>query len=209
MEIALPARFEDLTLGQYIAIKTQNDPVKVLAVVSGMAEVSVRKLPSKVFDRAIEHIGTLCDTEVAKHQKVITLNGTDYGFIPDWSEFTTGEWIDMENHSKDMYTNADKIMALLYRKITRRFGDVYEIEPYTAKEDHAPFRQAKAELYAGVLLFFSTTKKTWLNTTIQSLAMTGGMGIVYLKNGGGTTFFSRWQGRMFYVWKQLRNFQSK
>lgn len=209
MEIALPARFEDLTIGQYIAIKTQNDPIKVLAVVSGMSEVSVRKLPSKVFDRAIEHIGTLCDTEVAKHQKVINLNGTDYGFIPDWSEFTTGEWIDMESHSKDMYTNADKIMALLYRPITRRLGDAYEIEPYTAKENPAPFRDVKAELYAGVLLFFSTTKKAWLSSTIQSLAMTGEMGMVYLKNGDGTTFFGRWQTRIFYVWKRLRKFQSK
>lgn len=107
-----------------------------------------------MFDRAIEHIGTLCDTEIAKHQKVITLNGTDYGFIPDWSEFTTGEWIDMENHSKDMFTNADKIMALLYRKILRSDSGTCTKSNHTPlKEDPAPFREAKAELYTGVLLF--------------------------------------------------------
>jgi hypothetical protein len=205
MEISLPARFEDLRLYEYIAIRTENDPVKLLSIVSGMTQGSVRKLPSAVFDRATAHIQTLCDTETAKHVKVLEIAGKSYGFIPDWREFTTGEWIDMEALTQDLYTNAPKIMALLYRPISYSVGGAYEIAEYTAKEDPAPFRDVKAEVYLGVLLFFSTTRREWLNSTIQSLGMIADQATASLKNGVGTTFYSRWRSRMFYAWMRLRN----
>lgn len=209
MEIALPARFEDLTLAHYMAIKTENDPIKLLASVSGLTPTAIRKLPSRVFDRAIAHIHTLAETETAKHQKVLTIDGVEYGFIPDWQEFSTGEWVDMERYTQDLHGNALNIMSLLYRPITRRYRDVYEIAKYTAKEPRTPFAGVRAEIYLGVLLFFSTTKRTHMNFIIQSLAITAEQGTLLAKNGGGTTFSTRWQGVIFSAWKTLQKCRLK
>ncbi|MCH9838847.1 hypothetical protein K0U83_24490, partial [bacterium] len=69
----------------------------------------------------------------------------------------------------DFWKNAHKVMALLFRPIAREWGNRYEIEPYTAKEDAEAFLDMPADQVAGALLFFSTTKSELLSTLQSSL----------------------------------------
>ena len=42
-----------------------------------------------------------------------------YGFIPNLSEITMGEYIDIEGHCKEAHNNLHKIMSILYRPIVK------------------------------------------------------------------------------------------
>ncbi len=143
-------------------------------------------MPRALIQEAYNHLQTLRKAETQRHLETFELNGTRYGFIPNWDEFTAGEWIDAEQLCGDFWNNAHKVMALLFRPVTREWGNRYEIEPYTAKEDAEAFLDMPADQVAGALLFFSTTKNELLSTLQSSLiqaatkvATTSG------KSGGG------------------------
>ena len=65
-------------------------------------------------------------------KKTFDFKGYKYGFIPNLSEMTTGEFIDLETWSKDSMKNLHRIMSILYRPIIEKentYGQ-YKIENY-------------------------------------------------------------------------------
>ena len=57
------------------------------------------------------------------------MNDIEYGFIPSLEELTLGEYIDLEaglKETKDLH----KAAAVMFRPISRRFKELYDIEPY-------------------------------------------------------------------------------
>jgi hypothetical protein len=137
------------------------------------------------------------------------MDGVEMGFIPDWSQFTTGEWIDMETHTKDVWSNAHRIMSLLYRPVSEQIGDAYHIEPYNAKEDHDRWLDCPAQWFAGAMLFFSTSRRRLLNSTRLSLTEATDRLIELARSGDGTTSStpslvktsSRWTGSLRRLFK--------
>ena len=67
--------------------------------------------------------------------KKVEWNGVKYGFIPNLSEITTGEYIDIEQYSKEGEKNLHKIMSILYRPIVKETKTRYSIEHYKPSED--------------------------------------------------------------------------
>lgn len=207
MRVALPAEFRDLTLKQYMILSTTRDPIEWVAVTSDMTTKEVRALPLKLLERAQKHLEALVDMQTARHEKVLQIGSDEFGFVPDWNAFSTGEWIDMEGYVKDLNANATKIMSVLYRRITRRVGDTYEVEAYTAREDHTIFEEVSADLYMGVLLFFSTIREELLSSTRRSLEEGVDQAIRSLRNGVGTTSYTRLRAGTFLRWMKSRGFQ--
>ena len=154
MKLPLPASYEDLTLGHLMVLETTEDPVKRVQAVTGLSFAELRRMPQALIMEANAHLDTLQKQEVAKHLTTFELNGTTYGFIPDWENFSAGEWIDMETYTADFWKTAHKAMSILYRPLDRKWGDTYTIEEYTAKEDAEVFKDMPAPLVAGALLFF-------------------------------------------------------
>lgn len=200
MKLALPADFRDLTIAQYRTLTTTRDPLEWVSVCSGTPVHELREAPHKLLDRAVTHLEVLMEQQTARHEKVLQIGDMEFGFIPDWDAFTTGEWIDMETYVKDLNQNATQIMSLLYRPITARVGDRYEIAPYTAKEDASIFEDVSADLYAGVLLFFSTIRNELLSSTRQSLEEAAEVTIRSLRSGVGTKSYTSSQGKAFWKW---------
>ena len=58
-----------------------------------------------------------------------------YGFIPNLSEVTIGEYIDIEGYCKKAYDNIHKIMSILYRPIVKETKTRYSVENYNPSED--------------------------------------------------------------------------
>tara|TARA_R110000803_G_scaffold54078_4_gene110699 strand:+ start:7763 stop:8323 length:561 start_codon:yes stop_codon:yes gene_type:complete len=159
MQIRLPATYSDLSLREIQSLMTCKDPIERVSACSSLSIDELRKLPKKAIVIGNEHLDMLVTQEQSTHEKVLDLNGTKYGFIPDWDSFTLGEWIDMDQYVNDFWTNADKIMSILYRPITRSYKDTYEIAGYTAKEDLTDIREMPADIISGAILFFLTTEK--------------------------------------------------
>ena len=206
VKLSLPATFADLTLRHLQVLETSDDPMTCVGAVTGTDWEELREMPRALIQEAYNHLQTLRKAETQRHLETFELNGTRYGFIPNWDEFTAGEWIDAEQLCGDFWKNAHKVMALLFRPVTREWGKRYEIEPYTAKENAEAFLDMPADQVAGALLFFSTTKNALLSTLQSSLiqaatkvATTSG------RSGGGTLSSTLSRVRTFFASKPSPN----
>lgn len=206
VKLSLPATFADLTLHHLQVLETSDDPMTCVGAVTGTDWEELREMPRALIQEAYNHLQTLRKAETQRHLETFELNGTRYGFIPNWDEFTAGEWIDAEQMCGDFWKNAHKVMALLFRPVTREWGTRYEIEPYTAKEDAEAFLDMPADQVAGALLFFSTTRNALLSTLQSSLiqaatkvATTSG------RSGGGTLSSILSRVRTFFASKPSPN----
>ena len=206
MKLRLPASFQDLTLRHLMTLETETDPVKRVQAVTGHSFAELRKMPHKLIVEANAHLDELQAKEIAQHKEVIELNGVEYGFIPDWDEFSAGEWIDMETYTADFWKTPHKAMSILYRPLDRKWGDRYSIKPYTAKEDADVFLDMPAPLVAGALLFFWSTEKKLLNALQSSLIQKTQEVTSLLQSGGGTLSSTPWPVKIFSRWMRSRSY---
>lgn len=206
MKLRLPASFQDLTLRHLMTLETETDPVKRVQAVTGHSFAELRKMPHKLLVEANAHLDTLQANEVAQHKEIIELNGVEYGFVPDWDEFSAGEWIDMETYTADFWKTPHKAMSILYRPLDRKWGDRYSIKPYTAKEDADVFLDMPAPLVAGALLFFWSTEKKLLNALQSSLIQKTQEVTSLLQSGDGILSSTPWPVRTFLRWMRSRNY---
>ena len=208
MHLAMPSRFSDLKLRGIQTYQTTTDIVNRVASVTGKTRVELLAMPYPLIEEAHRHLESLMTTETTKHLETFTLDGTEYGFIPNWDELTMGEWIDLDNACTDFWQNAHKVMSILFRPVTRRWKDQYEIEPYTAKEDSSVFLDMPADQVAGALLFFSTTRNELLTTLRFSLMREADKTIRLVKSGVGTPSSTTWRERISSKWMRSPNFRS-
>ena len=195
MEIRLPASYEDITIEQ--ARKDQGremTPFERVLIYSQLSETELRGIPRNALERANEHLLDVCNTPVKKFFKEITHQGKTYQFIPDWAQFSTGEYMDCEEYLKDPIENAHKLMSIWYREP----DGVNRIKPYEGS--HERFLDVPFCYFEGCLLFFWTTRRNYLRTSLQSLAKVVG-GKPLQANGGGITSFRKW---LTTIWKRLK-----
>ena len=84
-------------------------------------------------------------------------NGEEYGFCPNLSNITTGEYIDLESYCKEPIENLHIIMSILYRKITFKRNDRYAIEDYNPDEfKEELFKDCPMDIALNCLGFFLT-----------------------------------------------------
>ena len=204
MTFKVPLKYADLTLGQLMTLQTEEDRFKRVASCADITIEELRTAPMSDVIKADEHLKRIADEETGRHLKVIELNGKQYGFIPNWQEFSLGEWIDIEEYSGDFWNNAHKIMSILYRPLLRRQGDAHTIEKYTSKEDSEVFRQLPADLFGGCILFFLSSKRTLLRTMKSSLLRTAESLTNSALNGDGIPASTLLQGKTSNVWKRLQ-----
>jgi hypothetical protein len=207
MELRLPANFSDLKLRHLQALETETDPIRRIDAVTGLGVSKLREMPQPLIMKADEHLTQLLNKEVSNFKKTFDLKGTTYGFIPNWEEFTAGEWIDMEVYTQDFWKTAHKAMSVLYRPVDRQWGESYTIEKYTAKEDADVFKDMPAPLVAGALLFFWTTERKLLSTMRKSLASQAVALLNLGRSGGGTSRSIPWLTRTYYKWKLSQPFR--
>ena len=200
MELKLPHRWSDLSLGELQVMMTSENLLERVSACSGKSVEQLRKMPQKLLEAAGEHIENLMNQETSRFEKVLELDGKRLGFIPNWDEFTAGEWIDLETYLEDFWKNAHKVMAVLYRQVTYEVGDRYEIQKYTAKEDSSVFEEMPADLVSGTLLFFWTTRNELLHSIQSSLLRVAEEAIQLAKSGDGITSSTPSQGKTSSRW---------
>ena len=209
MQFRVPLLYSDLTLGNLITIHTEEDQYKRVAGCANITIEQLKKQPLKVVKEADEHLKKIAEMETGKHLPIVNINGDNYGFIPNWDEFTLGEWIDLEECTKDLWSNALKMTSILYRPIKRQQGEAYTIHPYTAKEDPEVFRNLSAELFGGMMLFFSSSRRKLQHTLKSSLMEVAQAQMSSLNDGAGTRHSSRLRMRTSSKWTRLVNSLSR
>jgi len=205
MELRLPHRWSDLTLGELQVMMTSENQLERISICTGQSVEKLRTMPQKLIEAAGAHIDQLLTQETARFEKVVEMDGKRFGFVPDWDAFTAGEWIDLENYLEDFWKNAHKVMAVLFREVTYELGEKYEVKKYTAKEDASIFEEMPADLVSGTLLFFWTTRNELLLDMKFSLLEVAEAAIQSAKNGDGITSSTPSQVKTSSRWTRLRN----
>lgn len=209
MELRLPHRWSDLTLGELQVMMTSENQLERISICTGQSVEKLRTMPQKLIEAATAHLDQLLTQETARFEKVVEIGGKRFGFVPDWDAFTAGEWIDLEAYLEDFWKNAHKVMAVLFREVTYELGDKYEVKKYTAKEDASIFEEMPADLVSGTLLFFWTTRNELLLDMKSCLLEVAGAAIQSAKSGAGITSSTPSQEKISSRWTRLRSYLFK
>jgi hypothetical protein len=63
-----------------------------------------------------------------------TINNIEFGLIPNFDDMSAGEFADLDDYNSDV-EQWHKCMAVLYRPVTNKLDNLYEIEPYIKKKN--------------------------------------------------------------------------
>lgn len=154
----LPQNLSEVTIEKYIkAINIiENEDVelvvmlRLLSLFTGKSIEQLVEYPLAELDKNYQHIAKVLN-EKPKFQKTFYIDGKEYGFIPNLEQMKSGEYIDLTNNlGKDILAS----MAVMYRPITRKFKDVYDIEKYNGTDNKEIFKNAPISVYLGAQVFF-------------------------------------------------------
>lgn len=212
MRLELPLTFDDITIGM---IQRHGDrdlsDIEKVQIFAGVTHEEIKELPYEMIKKGAEHIDKILALPSQKHYKTLDIDGVKYGFIPDWTEFTTGEYIDIETYVQDVVLNAHKIMSILYRPVTREYNGAYEIASYKGTRDADKFKEIGVGYYYGTLVFFLSSRRNYAMTSLKSLEEAVNQMLSKKSsqpNGVGTTSLSRLRTKMLQRWERLKVYRS-
>tara|TARA_R100000700_G_scaffold9446_1_gene13735 strand:- start:8481 stop:9062 length:582 start_codon:yes stop_codon:yes gene_type:complete len=167
IKLTIPDNWSDITIGtyqEYVKIQQgkgseKNKIVKSLSLLCNTTPFVVKKMAYKDLLEIMEIIKKMIDTEPddEKFRKVFKFKDEEYGFCPNLSNITTGEYIDLESYCKDPIENLHTIMSILYRKVNFSRGDRYSIEDYNPDEfKEELFKDCPMDIALSSLGFFLT-----------------------------------------------------
>jgi hypothetical protein len=179
LTITVPKNWSAVTLKQYLTFRDELESYKddqdaVEAVIfQHLCGVDAQYL-HLIDNETITHIrGDLAafmqqtDYEL---QRFVTIGGVEYGFEPNLSQMTYGAYLDITKFDTiTIDKNWGKIMSILYRPVTKKIGQLYEIEPYNADIDDSKFLTTTMDLNFGALFFFIDLSNELLTSIQNSL----------------------------------------
>ena len=167
VKLTIPDKWSDITIEtyqKYVKIQEgkgseKSKVIKSLALLCGTTPFIVKKMAYKDLLEIMGIIKKLIDTEPAKEEfrKIFMFKKQEYGFCPNLSNITTGEYIDLETYCKEPIENLHIIMSILYRPISFKRGERYAIESYNPDEfKEELFKDCPMDIALNGLGFFLT-----------------------------------------------------
>jgi hypothetical protein len=102
-------------------------------------------------------------------QKIIKVDGVEYGFEPNLSQMAYGAYADITAYKElNIDENWAKIMSILYRPITNKKGDSYTIQTYDGEMREEMFLNVGMHVHFGALFFFVHLFLDLLRGTLNS-----------------------------------------
>lgn len=175
-KIIIPTELRDVKLHQmitYNGLKPEMDDVsrqlEAVAIFCDLTMSEVKNMPFDTLKYCVEKITTMLESKPTFTPR-FEYKGIEYGFIPNFDELTTGEFIDIENYCKEP-NDLWKVLSVLYRPITKKGQNGrYEIMAYNADLNSA-FKDIDANTAFGAMLFFWSLGIDLLNSFQKYLRM--------------------------------------
>ena len=140
-EVIVPTEWKDITIAEfqrYLQIantkrKTRDD--EIISMFCKIDKKLIKRLQLKQKKLLVDKINKFVNSKNETIlEKRIKFKGKQYGFIPNLSKITTGEFVDIEEYGKDINKNLHRIMSVLYREVDKEVGKFYSIKPYDPDE---------------------------------------------------------------------------
>ena len=159
IEITVPTSLNEITLEQYqkfLKIAEENPEgnflnAKMIEIFCGIPLSDSYKLKMSSVSAIIDILNDILSV-TPNHVEKFTLNGVQYGFIPDLDEMSLGQYIDLDNNIIS-WAEMHKAMNVLYRPIKIKKGDKYSIEDYDVSNPEA-LKDMPLDAAIGAVFFF-------------------------------------------------------
>jgi len=159
IEINVPTSLSEVTLGQYqkfLKIAEDNPEgnflnAKMIEIFCGIPLSDSYKLKMSSVTAIIDILNELL-SQTPKRVEQFTMNGVEYGFIPDLDEMSLGEYVDLDGSASD-WNNMHIAMNVLYRKIKIKKSGKYNIVDYNV-ENPEKMKDMPLDAAIGSLFFF-------------------------------------------------------
>jgi hypothetical protein len=103
-------------------------------------------------------------------EKIIEIDGIEYGFEPNLSQMAYGAYVDITKYeSINIDDSWAEIMSILYRPVTKKVGQLYEIQPYSGEIDKERFLNVTMDKHFGAVFFFKSLLMDLSKDTLSSL----------------------------------------
>ena len=176
VNLRIPTSLNDVTLKQYqefakleSKLDDTNDSaiqLKIVEIFCNVPEIVVRNMKATDIAEVCEIINTMFD---AQHQLInrFTLNGVEYGFIPELDDMSFGEYMDLDTFIGDN-DNLHRAVNVLFRPIEHKRGHRYKIKDYNpdTSEDAKDF---PLDAVLGAIVFFYNLGKDLSLVMMNSL----------------------------------------
>jgi len=176
LQITIPTSLEEITLEQYqkfLSIAKDNPDGeflqhKMVEIFCGIDLKNAAKISFKDVNEITTNLSNLF-TQKYDLKRTFKLGNTEFGFITNLDEITLGEYTDLDKYISnwDMMHNA---MAVLYRPVTKKLKDKYQIEEYNGSYTYCDaMKFMPVDVALGAVVFFYNLGNELLKSTIHYL----------------------------------------
>lgn len=167
VKFTIPEGMHDVTIAKWKRVQaaTENavsDTAKVAKVVAILCDVEERQvmgLTTDGFNQLQADLQWAMKPTREDWPLIPTtyIDGIEYGFIPDLSDLSVGEFADLDSlvSKGNAYDHLEEVMAILYRPVTKRWRKFYDIEDYDPKpKDKEVMKEMTMDVALGAVVFF-------------------------------------------------------
>ncbi len=177
LEIIVPTSWKDLSLNTYLRFQRDaknfedNFEAQMDFMIYHFCNLdfdSIRGLSVDSHNSIAQKFNKFEVPDTLPLQRLVTINGVQYGFEPNLSKMAYGAYVDIAQYEElTIDKNWGKIMNILYRPITSKKGDLYTIEPYTGRDDWEKWLDVTMDIHYGALFFFINLHRDLVNATLN------------------------------------------
>ena len=161
IEVLIPDSLSEITLEQYqkyLKIQDQNEDenflaIKMIEIFCGLRGDTIMKIKASSI-REITEILTKMFNEKPPLVREFTMKGKQYGFVPKLEDMSFGEYVDLDTYIGDN-ENMHRAMAVLYRPITQKHNDKYQIEDYEGEDNEIMKDMPMDAVLSSVIFFYN------------------------------------------------------
>jgi len=200
LKISIPDSYKDITVEQFKRLQAGMDVAEtetekmyaILFVLAGLTREQVGVMEKESFDKIMSCLSWVMETPDRGEHALIdrfTMAGIEYGFIPNFTKLTVGEFVDLEHWTGEgVFDNLEEVLAILYRPVVKSSKHLYEIEPYEGTEGQGvKMLQCPMDVAVGAMVFFYNIGLRLARDTQRSLQEEGRVQVMpWQANGVGT-----------------------
>jgi len=176
VEILIPSSLREVTLEQYQKFarintdENQDTGFMMHKTVEIFCNLDLKDIAKIKFTSVQEILNDINRLFEPKQDliRTFTMGGKEFGFIPVLDDMTLGEYVDLDENFID-WDSMHKAMAVLYRPVTLKKGDRYQIEDYDGLDLAEQMKKMPLDVVMGAMVFFYRLNNELLKTTLSFL----------------------------------------
>ena len=175
--INLPQSWKDITLRKYLELQRdlevhKDDPMAqfhfTMHHLCGINVDVILSMTNESHEKIKRSLNALMLNQEVPLQRLITIDGIEYGFEPNLSKMAYGAYVDITKYDTlGIDNNWSKIMSILYRPVVRKKKERYEISSYQGDVDEELFLDVGMDVHFGCWFFFINLQMDLLSYTLS------------------------------------------